>query len=49
MGHMDFAPIVEALNESHYAGYVSAECFPIPDADAAARRSIETYQTLFKN
>jgi sugar phosphate isomerase/epimerase/predicted nuclease of predicted toxin-antitoxin system len=49
MGHVDFAPIVKTLHDSHYAGYVSAECFPIPDADAAARKSIDTYQRLFKN
>jgi sugar phosphate isomerase/epimerase len=49
MGHMDFAPIVAALRELNYAGYVSAECFPYPDSDAAARQSIETYARLFKN
>jgi sugar phosphate isomerase/epimerase len=49
MGHMDFGPVVGALKDVGYAGYASAECFPIPDSDAAARRSIETYQRLFKN
>ena len=49
MGHMNFGPIVGALNEMGYAGYASAECFPIPDSDAAARRTIETYTRLFKN
>lgn len=49
MGHMDFAPIAAALRDLNYAGYASAECFPYPDPDAAARQSIETYQALFKN
>jgi sugar phosphate isomerase/epimerase len=49
MGHMGFAPIVAVLRELNYAGYVSAECFPYPDSDAAARQSIETYAKLFKN
>jgi sugar phosphate isomerase/epimerase len=48
MGHTDFGPIVAALRELGYAGYASAECFPIPDADEAARRTIETYRRLFR-
>jgi sugar phosphate isomerase/epimerase len=47
MGHTDFAPIVAALRELNYAGYVSAEGFPIPDSDAAAKQSIDTYRRLF--
>jgi sugar phosphate isomerase/epimerase len=47
MGHTNFGPIVQALRDIHYSGYVSAECFPIPDAKTAARKSIETYRTLF--
>lgn len=49
MGHMDFAPVVAALRDLKFGGYASAECFPYPDSDAAARRTIETYQRLFKN
>jgi len=37
MGHIDFAPIVAALRDLKYSGYASAECFPYPDSDAAAR------------
>jgi sugar phosphate isomerase/epimerase len=48
-GHMDFAPVVRALRDLNFGGYASAECFPYPDSDAAARRTIETYQRLFKN
>jgi sugar phosphate isomerase/epimerase len=47
MGHTDFQPIVQALRDIGYSGYVSAECFPCPDAKTAARKSIETYRTLF--
>lgn len=47
MGHTDFAPIVRALREINYSGYASAECFPIPDAQSAAKKSIETYRALF--
>lgn len=47
MGHTNFAPIVQALHDIHYSSYVSAECFPIPDAKTAAHKSIESYRTLF--
>jgi sugar phosphate isomerase/epimerase len=49
MGHSDFTPIVQALRDLKYAGYASAECFPHPNSDAAARQTIGTYQRLFKN
>ena len=48
-GHIDFAPVVAALRDADYRDYVSAECFPLPDSDAAAAASIETYRKLFKN
>ena len=48
MGHMDFAPVVAALRDLKFGGYASAECFPFPDSDAAARQSIATYQRLFE-
>ena len=43
-GHMDYAPIVQALHDIHYAGYASAEAFPWPDPDAAAQQTIATYK-----
>jgi sugar phosphate isomerase/epimerase len=49
MGHTDFGPIVRVLREIGYEGYVSAECFPLPDADAAAKQTIETYRKLFRD
>jgi sugar phosphate isomerase/epimerase len=47
MGHTDFTPIVAALRAINYGGYASAECFPIPDSDAAAKQTIDTYKRLF--
>ena len=47
-GHMNYAPIVEALNEIGYDGYASAEAFPIPDSDEAARQTIETFKAAFR-
>ena len=41
MGHTDAAPIVAALKQVGYTGYLSAEVFPKPDADACAAREIK--------
>ena len=46
LGHTDFAPIFAALREIRYNGYVSAEAFPYPDSDAAARQTIESFRKL---
>jgi sugar phosphate isomerase/epimerase len=39
-GHSDVAPVVVALGRIGYAGYLSAEVFPLPSAAAAARQTI---------
>jgi sugar phosphate isomerase/epimerase len=44
LGHTDFAPIVAALREIGYGGYLSAEVFPLPDPEAAARQTIESFR-----
>lgn len=44
MGHTDFAPVVTALREIGYTGYLSAEVLPLPDPDAAARRTIDSFR-----
>lgn len=44
MGHTDFGPVASALVEIGYAGYLSAEVLPVPDPDAAARRTIESFR-----
>lgn len=46
MGHTDMEPIVKALREIGYEGYLSAEVLPLPDADIAARQTIESFQRL---
>jgi sugar phosphate isomerase/epimerase len=40
-GHFDFAGLVRTLEALGYTGYLSAELFPIPDPDTAARLTIE--------
>lgn len=45
-GHTDFAPVVAALREIGYDGYLSAEVLPLPDPDAAARRTVEMFRRL---
>lgn len=39
-GHADFGPIVRALKEVGYRGYLSAEAFPLPDGEATAAQTI---------
>ena len=39
-GHLDFATILRTLFAAGYAGFVSGEFLPIPDAETAARRGI---------
>ncbi|MBA4063752.1 MAG: sugar phosphate isomerase [Isosphaera sp.] len=46
MGHTDFAPVVAALRAAGYDGYLSAEVFPLPDPDAAARQTIDAFRRL---
>jgi sugar phosphate isomerase/epimerase len=40
-GHLDFASIVQALNEVGYTGWGSVEILPRPDPDSAARQAIQ--------
>jgi len=40
-GHLDFASIVQALNEAGFAGWGSVEILPKPDPDSAARQAIQ--------
>ncbi len=46
-GHLDYLPIVAALREIGYDGFVSAEVLPYPDSDAAALQTINTFRRLF--
>ena len=43
-GHTDPAPVFAALREIGYDRYLSAEIFPLPSADEAARQTIEVFE-----
>lgn len=47
VGHIDWPPIVQVLREIDYCGYVSAECLPWPNSEAAAEQTIRKYKELF--
>jgi sugar phosphate isomerase/epimerase len=40
-GHLDFKSILGSLFDTGYTGWISGEFLPIPDAEKAARKSIE--------
>ncbi|MDO9086993.1 MAG: 5-keto-L-gluconate epimerase [Anaerolineaceae bacterium] len=46
-GHLDFEAILNSLINAGYSGYISGEFLPFPDADIAARRSINYLQNIF--
>lgn len=48
LGHTDFAPIFAALRKIGYDGYVSAEAFPYPDSEAAARQTIAAFRKYMR-
>lgn len=45
-GHTEMPSILSALREIDYKGYLSAEIFPLPDADAAAAQTIKAFREL---
>lgn len=47
-GHTDMAPVAEAMKEIGYEGYVSAEAFPWPDSNAAAKQTIQLFRKYFR-
>ena len=46
MGHMHYEPIVAALRDVGYDGYLCAEAFPFPDPRSAAAQTMESYRRL---
>jgi sugar phosphate isomerase/epimerase len=44
MGQTGVSPIMEALRDIQYNGYLSAEIFPLPDAITAARQTIAAFR-----
>jgi sugar phosphate isomerase/epimerase len=49
LGHLDYAPIAQALVDIGYAGYASAEAFPYPDPDAAAHQTMVAFRRYFRS
>jgi sugar phosphate isomerase/epimerase len=47
-GHLDYKPIAAALSEIGYQGFASAEAFPWPDSDAAARQTMTAFRQYFR-
>jgi sugar phosphate isomerase/epimerase len=45
-GHMDYGPIMTALKDIRYEGYLSAEALPWPDSASAAAQTIRKYREL---
>jgi sugar phosphate isomerase/epimerase len=48
LGHTDFGPIARALEETSFKGYASAEAFPYPDPEAAARQTLRSFRQHFR-
>ncbi len=46
LGHTDMAPIIGALRDIGYDGYLSAEIVPLPDSATAAKQTIESFRRL---
>ncbi len=46
LGHTDTTPVIASLKSIGYAGYLSAEIFPKPDSDAAARQTMQSFKQL---
>jgi sugar phosphate isomerase/epimerase len=44
LGHLEYGPIIGALREIHYQGYLSAEALPYPDPLAAAQQTIRAFR-----
>lgn len=48
MGHTPMSDIAKALQSISYIDYLSAEVFPWPNSDAAAKQTINAFNTWFK-
>jgi sugar phosphate isomerase/epimerase len=46
-GHIDFAPIFEAMAKIQYEGYLSVECLPNPTGEEAAKNALKFIKTYF--
>ena len=48
LGHLDFAPVAQALREMQYTGFVSAEALPYPDSQSAAEQTMRSFKKFFR-
>ena len=48
-GHTDVRPIVAALRDIGYKGFLSAEILPLPDSETAAKRTMESFRAALGN
>jgi sugar phosphate isomerase/epimerase len=46
LGHTDMKPVMAALRDIGYDGYLSAEIFAMPDSQAAAEQTIKAFRLL---
>ena len=46
-GHTDVAPVVQALRDIAYTGYISGEVLPLPDGDTAAKQTLASFKRWF--
>ncbi|MBI5772764.1 MAG: sugar phosphate isomerase/epimerase [Verrucomicrobia bacterium] len=46
LGHTDMKPVMAALREIGYDGYLSAEVLALPDSEAAARQTMASFRSL---
>ena len=44
LGHTHVAPIIAALRDTNYKGYLSAEILPLPDSATAAQKTMESFR-----
>ncbi len=47
-GHIDFGPILSALKEMKYEGYLSTEAIPVPDPMTVAKQAIASFREAKK-
>ena len=47
-GHLNVPPVIAALQEIGYLGYLSAEVFSKPDAIKAAEQTMEAFRIAMK-
>ena len=48
LGHLDPAPVVAALRQTGYSGYLSAEVLPLPGSVAAAEQTLASFRKFVR-